>query len=73
METQNENPKKETRGGAREGAGRPRGRNNFRSIALRIPQDVAEILEGVEGSRSAYIIEAIREYAKNSESAQFLE
>lgn len=48
-------------GGRREGAGRPRGENNARSIALRIPKDVAEILDRQE-NRSAYIIEAIRAY-----------
>lgn len=52
---------KKQRGGARPGAGRPRGRNNYRSIALRIPEDVAEILDRQE-NRSAYIIEAIRAY-----------
>ncbi len=48
-------------GGRRQGAGRPKGQNNVRSIALRIPQDVAEILDRQE-NRSAYIIEAIRAY-----------
>lgn len=48
-------------GGAREGSGRKR--TTSKSIALRIPEDVAEILEGVEGSKSAFIIEAIRAYA----------
>lgn len=50
-------------GGRREGAGRPRGENNARSIALRIPKDVAEILDR-QTNRSAYIIEAIRAYNK---------
>lgn len=61
MENQNEE-KKSNRGGARAGAGRPKGRNNYRSIALRIPEDVAEILDK-QVNRSAYIIEAIRAYA----------
>lgn len=61
MEQQSESKKKDGRGGARPGAGRPRGRNNYRSIALRIPEDVAEILDRQE-NRSAYIIEAIRAY-----------
>ena len=61
MEQQNETPKK-SRGGRREGAGRPRGNNNFKSIALRIPQDVAAILDR-QPNRSAYIINAIRHYA----------
>ncbi|MBJ2184580.1 MAG: hypothetical protein JFR38_08760 [Muribaculaceae bacterium] len=48
-------------GGARAGAGRPKGRNNFRTIGLRIPEDVAEIIDR-QPNRSAYIIEAIRAY-----------
>lgn len=51
-----------SRGGRREGAGRKR--TATKSIALRIPADVEKILDGVEGSKSAYIIEAIREYAR---------
>lgn len=51
-------------GGRREGAGRRPGENpSTRSIALRIPEDVAEILDRQE-NRSAYIIEAIRAYDK---------
>ncbi len=60
MENQNEE-KKNNWGGARAGAGRPKGRNNYKSIGLRIPEDVAEILDRQE-NRSAYIIEAIRAY-----------
>lgn len=63
MEEQNEEKKKCGHGGARPGAGRPKGRNNYRSIALRIPEDVAGILDRQE-HRSAFIIEAIRDYAK---------
>ena len=48
-------------GGARAGAGRPKGRYNFRTIGLRIPEDVAEIIDR-QPNRSAYIIEAIRAY-----------
>lgn len=62
METQKEEKKKNGHGGARAGAGRPKGRNNYRSIGIRIPQDVAEILDRQE-HRSQYIIEAIRAYA----------
>lgn len=62
MEKENENQvKKSNRGGARPGAGRKR--TSASSIALRIPQDVAEILARVE-NRSAYIVEAIRAYAR---------
>lgn len=48
-------------GGKREGAGRKK--TTSKSIALRIPDDVVEILDNVE-NRSAFIIEAIRLYAK---------
>lgn len=48
-------------GGKREGSGRKK--TTSKSIALRIPEDVAEILDHVE-NRSAFIIEAIRHYAK---------
>lgn len=61
MENQKEVQKIKGRGGRREGAGRPRGRNNYRSIGIRIPEDVAAILDRQE-NRSAYIIEAIRAY-----------
>lgn len=61
MENQKEVQKIKGRGGRREGAGRPRGRNNYRSIGIRIPEDVAAILDSQE-NRSAYIIEAIRAY-----------
>lgn len=60
MEISNEE-KKNTHGGRREGAGRPKGRKDYKSIALRIPEDVATILDSQE-NRSAYIIEAIRAY-----------
>lgn len=70
MENQ-ENYLKKKRGGARPGAGRPRGRNNYRSIALRIPKDVADILDGQE-NRSAYIIEAIRAYDKEQKKHTIL-
>lgn len=65
MEKQ-DNSKKNGWGGARPGAGRPNGRKAVRSIALRIPEDVAEILDR-QKNRSAYIIEAIRAYAVNND------
>lgn len=46
-------------GGARAGAGRKK--TTARSIALRIPDDVAAILDSVP-NRSAYIVEAVRYY-----------
>ena len=54
---------KNARGGYREGAGRPAGRNDVGSITIRIPKDVAKILESKE-SKTAYILEAIRAYDK---------
>lgn len=62
METPNEEKKNRSWGGARRGAGRPKG-DSCASIALRIPQDVAEILSR-QPNRSAYIVEAIRAYAR---------
>ena len=53
--------KKNGWGGCRKGAGRPSVSNSVRSIAIRIPLDVAEILDCQE-NRTAYIIEAIRTY-----------
>lgn len=70
MENQEKNIKK-GRGGARPGAGRPRGRNNYRSIALRIPKDVADILDA-QKNKSAYIIEAIRAYDKEQKKHTIL-
>lgn len=60
MEETNEK-RKNGWGGRRSGAGRPVTNPTTRSIALRIPEDVAEILDR-QPNRSAYIIEAIRAY-----------
>ena len=65
---ENSEEKKTGWGGARAGAGRPKGRNNFRTIGLRIPQDGAEIIDR-QPNRSAYIIEAIRAYARAQRGA----
>lgn len=64
MEQPNQEKKNNGHGGRRAGAGRPRIMNNTRSIALRIPDDVAAILDG-QTNRSAYIIEAIRAYYRS--------
>lgn len=65
-----EHPKEKKQwGGKREGAGRPR--TNSRSIALRIPQDVADILDRQE-NRSAYIVEAIRAYDREQRKRTIL-
>ena len=55
---------KKKRGGKREGAGRKATVGNVKSIALRIPQDVADILNKVE-HRSKFICEAIRMKAEH--------
>lgn len=65
MEQQNET-KKNSRGGRRAGAGRPSVKNNVKSIALRIPADVADILDRQE-HKSDYIIAAIRAYDKSQQ------
>ena len=51
-------------GGAREGAGRKR--VSSKSISIRIPEDVAAVLDSVEGSKTDFIVAAIRAYAKTS-------
>lgn len=61
MENQNVE-KKNGWGGRRAGAGRPRGENHYGTVTINIPKDVAEVLANVP-NRSAYIIEALREYA----------
>lgn len=54
---------KKGRGGARQGAGRKK--TSTKTIGIRIPGDVERILDGVEGSRTDFIIAAIRAYAAN--------
>lgn len=58
---ENELNAKNTHGGARKGSGRKK--TTAASIALRIPEDVAEILAKVD-NRSAFIVEAVRHYAR---------
>lgn len=48
-------------GGARAGSGRKK--TAAASISIRIPEDVAAILANVEGSKTDYIVAAIRAYA----------
>ena len=60
---QNEINSAPSRGGARQGAGRKR--KASKSIALRIPEDVEKILDSVEGSKTDFIIAAIRSYHKS--------
>lgn len=70
MENQTEK-KKGQWGGRRQGAGRKSDNPSTRSIALRIPADVAEILDR-QDNRSAYIIEAIRAYDREQRKKTIL-
>ncbi len=63
---QAKNEQKKSWGGKRAGAGRPSVSGSTRSIGIRIPEDIAEILDRQE-NRTAYIIEAIRAYEKSKE------
>ena len=65
-----ETDKEKKWGGKREGSGRKK--TTSKSIALRIPKDVEQILEK-QANRSAFIIEAIREYAKQKVELKFLD
>lgn len=48
-------------GGSRQGAGRPK--TTTKSVTLRVPEDVAAILESLgRGKTAAYIVRAIRAY-----------
>ena len=58
-------------GGKRQGAGRRSDNPSKRSIALRVPDDVAEILDRQE-NRSAFIIEAIRAYDREQRKRTIL-
>lgn len=58
-------------GGRREGAGRRSENPSTRTIALRIPEDVAEILDRQE-NRSAYIIDAVRAYDREQRKRTIL-
>lgn len=69
METNQE--KEKNWGGKREGAGRPAVKNSTRTIGLRIPEDVAAILDK-QANRSEYIIEAIRAYDKEQRKRTIL-
>lgn len=55
--------KKSKRGGARPGSGRPR-KNIVKSYAFHAPQEVYDILEAVEGSKSDFICKCILKAAQ---------
>lgn len=50
-------------GGARSGAGRKK--TAVKTIGIRIPEDVATILDRVNGSKTDFIVTAIRFYDQN--------
>ena len=54
------------KGGKRKGAGRPALKPEERpvDISLRLPRDLVETLDAMEGSRAKLIIEACRAYYK---------
>lgn len=52
---------KKTWGGARKGAGRKSVRGNVKTISIRVPQDIVDILSDCE-NKADYIVEAIRFY-----------
>lgn len=60
---------KSNRGGARAGAGRPSIRNNTKHIGVRVPQDVADILDS-QPNKSEYIVNAIRHYDEFTKGTQ---
>lgn len=64
MQNENLNQSAGTWGGSRQGAGRPK--TTAKSISLRVPEDVAAILDGLgRGKQAAYIVRAIRAYHKS--------
>lgn len=52
-------------GGARRGAGRKKTSTPAKTITVSVPFDVAQILDGITVSKSAYVTEAIRHYASS--------
>lgn len=57
-----ENKKK--RGGARPGAGRPRGAKAVMNLTIACPQDIADILKA-QTNRTQYVFDAIRFYERH--------
>lgn len=67
---QEEEKKTSKRGGARPGAGRKRSR--VKSYAFHAPQEVYDILEAVEGSKSEFICQCILKAAQLPWAALFV-
>lgn len=64
MENEQINQAPASWGGARQGAERPK--STTKSISLRVPEDVAAILDSLgRGKQAAYIVRAIRAYHAN--------
>jgi hypothetical protein len=57
----NKMQEKKTRGGYRPGSGRKPTVKNVKTLSIRIPQDVSDILDE-QPNRSQYIAEAVRFY-----------
>ena len=61
LKNENLNQSAGTWGGSRQGAGRPK--TTAKSISLRVPEDVAAIIDALgRGRQAAYIVRAIRAY-----------
>ena len=56
--------KQNTHGGKREGAGRPK--TMAKTVSFCATQEVVEILSNLEGNKSKFICEAIRQYANRN-------
>lgn len=55
-------------GGRRAGAGRKKTSEGVRTIAVRVPQDVSDVLDGVP-SITEYVVTALRAYIARSATA----
>ncbi len=56
---------KQTWGGRRAGAGRKKTSEGVRTVAVRVPQDVADVLDTVP-SITEYVVKALRAYIAQS-------
>lgn len=68
-ETSKTTPQKHTWGGRRAGAGRKKTSEGVRTVAVRVPQDVADVLDTVP-SITEYVVKALRAYIAQSASAK---
>ncbi len=70
MEKESSEKEKKQWGGRRAGAGRKATVGNVATIGLRVPADVAAILDR-QKNRTAFIIAAIREYDRKQQHPQY--